>query len=230
LLLAIRYVRDVETMPKKRPGRWGIVGQTLKLYARDLSAAGAAQTFAQMIRSGRQLIIPLYAANELGLGAASIGFIMTASSVVDVAMFFPAGQLMDRYGRKTAAVPSFAIMALGVALIPFAHSFTTLLLVGLVIGAGNGIGSGTMMTLGADLAPKEATGEFLGVWRLIGDSGQFLGPTVVGVIAGLLSLQGSAWALSAIGVAAALTLALLVRETRIDPAVVPQGEPVARSS
>jgi MFS family permease len=230
LLLAIRYVRDVETMPKKRPGRWGIVGQTLKLYARDLSAAGAAQTFAQMIRSGRQLIIPLYAANELGLGAASIGFIMTASSVVDVAMFFPAGQLMDRYGRKTAAVPSFAIMALGVALIPFAHSFTTLLLVGLVIGAGNGIGSGTMMTLGADLAPKEATGEFLGVWRLIGDSGQFLGPTVVGVIAGLLSLQGSAWALSLIGVAAALTLALLVRETRIDPAVVPQGEPVARSS
>ena len=78
-----------------------------------------------------------------------------------------------------------------------------------------------------------AKGEFggrVGIWRLIGDSGAFLGPTVVGVIAGLLSLQGSAWVLSGIGVAAALTLALLVRETRIDPAVVTSGEPVAGRS
>jgi len=230
LLLAVRYVHDVAAMPKRRPGRWGIVRKTLRLYARDLSAAGAAQTFAQMIRSGRQLIIPLYAASELGLDAAAIGFIMSASSIIDVVMFFPAGLLMDRFGRKTAAVPSFAIMALGVALIPLAHSFTTLLLVSLIIGGGNGIGSGTMMTLGADLAPPEATGEFLGIWRLIGDSGAFLGPTVVGIIAGLLSLQGSAWVLAGIGVAAALTLALLVRETRIDPALVATGEPVAGRS
>jgi MFS family permease len=155
---------------------------------------------------------------------------MTASSVIDVAMFVPAGMLMDRFGRKTASVPSFAIMAFGMALIPLAHSFWSLLAVGLVIGAGNGIGSGSMMTLGADLAPPGATGEFLGIWRLIGDSGSFLGPTVVGVIAGVLSLQGSAYALSVIGIMAALTLALLVRETRVVPAVVdPVDRQVVRS-
>ncbi len=220
LLLAVRYVQSSDMLGRRVPGRWGIVRTTIKTYARDLSAAGAAQTFGQMIRAGRLLIIPLYASQELNLGPAQIGLVMTASSVLDVAMFVPAGILMDRFGRKTASVPSFAVMAIGTAMIPLSSSFITLMIVGLVIGAGNGLGSGAMMTLGADLAPKGATGEFLGIWRLIGDLGSFLGPIVVGVIAGVFSLSGSAYALSLIGFAAALTLALLVRETRASPAVV----------
>lgn len=220
LALAVKFVKATDFEHERKPGRWAIVGHTLKTYARDLSAAGAAQTFAQVIRSGRQLIIPLYASRELNMDAAQIGLLMTASSIVDVAMFAPAGMMMDRFGRKTASVPSFAIMAVGMALIPLAHSFWPLLAIGMVIGAGNGIGSGSMMTLGADLAPPEATGEFLGIWRLIGDSGAFLGPTIVGVIAGLFSLQGSAYALSVFGIMAALTLGLLVRETRVSPLTV----------
>jgi MFS-type transporter involved in bile tolerance (Atg22 family) len=76
-----------------------------------------------------------------------------------------------------------------------------------------------MMTLGADLAPPGATGEFLGVWRLIGDLGAVLGPVSVGWIAAAFGLVGGAWALAAVGVAASLTLALLVRETRAGPRV-----------
>lgn len=220
LVLAVKFVKATDFPSDRAPGRWKIVGQTLRTYARDLSAAGAAQTFAQVVRSGRQLIIPLYASKELNLDVAEIGLLMTSASVIDVAMFLPAGMLMDRLGRKTASVPSFAIMAFGMALIPFADSFWTLLPVGMIIGAGNGIGSGSMMTLGADLAPPEATGEFLGIWRLIGDSGSFLGPTTVGVIAALFSLQGSAYALSVFGIMAALTLGLLVRETRVNPVMV----------
>jgi len=83
-----------------------------------------------------------------------------------------------------------------------------------VIGLGNGLGSGTMMTLGADLAPEGATGEFLGLWRLIGDAGAFLGPISVGLIAGAAGLRGSAMLLAVVGVAASLTLAFLVQETR----------------
>lgn len=220
LVLAVRFVQSVDNLGKKVPGRWGIVRRTMRDYARDLSAAGAAQTFGQMIRAGRLLIIPLYATNELGLGPAQVGLVMTASSAVDVAMFIPAGILMDRFGRKTASVPSFAVMAIGTAMIPLAHSFLSLMAVCLIIGAGNGLGSGAMMTLGADLAPVGATGEFLGIWRLIGDAGGFLGPIVVGVMAGAFSLQGSAYALALIGFAASLTLALLVRETRVSPVVV----------
>jgi MFS family permease len=205
--------------------RWSLVRKVIKENGRDLGAAGLAQTFAQMVRAGRQFIIPVYGSAVLGLSAAEIGVIMTIATILDVAMFVPAGILMDRWGRKTASVPSFAIMAIGIALIPLTSSYAELLIAACIIGLGNGIGSGSMMTLGADLAPRGATGEFLGIWRLIGDAGGFLGPIAVGVIAASTSLNGSAYLLSAIGFSATLTLAFLVKETRITATTVaaPRG-------
>ncbi|MEA2515756.1 MAG: hypothetical protein QOJ59_5245 [Thermomicrobiales bacterium] len=216
LVLSVRFIKPT---PRTRTkiggrGRWQIVGVVLRRNWRDLAAAGVAQTLAQMIRAGRLFIVPLYGADVVGLDAAEVGLIMTVSALVDVSMFVPAGFLMDRFGRKTAAVPSFAVMAAGVAMIPLADSFATLVAATAVIGLGNGLGSGTMMTLGADLAPEGATGEFLGLWRLIGDAGAFLGPVSVGLIAGAVGLRGSAVVLAVVGVAATMTLAFLVQETR----------------
>src|SRR5699024_8612865 len=156
--------------------RWALVRKTVQENSSDLLAAGVAQLFAQMIRQGRQLLIPLIGTSIADLTAAEVGLVMTISAVVDMSMFFPAGFLMDRYGRKFATVPSFAIMGIGLALLPIASSFATMAAIGIVIGLGNGLGSGSMMTLGADLAPEGATGEFLGIWRLIGDVGMVAGP------------------------------------------------------
>ncbi|MCC6315531.1 MAG: MFS transporter [Thermomicrobiales bacterium] len=197
-----------------RAARWRVVGASMRANGRDLGAASTAQTLGQMIRTGRYLIIPLYGADRLGLDAGQIGLILTVGAMLDVSMFVPAGWLMDRFGRKVAAVPSFGIMALGVALIPRADSFRALLVAALVIGLGNGLGSGVMMTLGADLAPAGATGEFLGIWRLIGDVGAALGPLTVGWVAASFGLANGAYVLAGIGLLTALTLAVLVRETR----------------
>nr|MBA3414882.1 MFS transporter [Chloroflexia bacterium] len=220
LALAVSVVL-IEAAPRvvvaPRGVRWGLVAAAVKASGRDLGAAALAQTLAQMIRAGRYLIIPLYGADRLGLDPGRIGLVMTVGALVDVSMFVPAGWLMDRFGRKTASVPSFAVMAVGVGLIPLARDFNGLLLASVVIGLGNGLGSGAMMTLGADLAPPGATGEFLGVWRLIGDLGAVLGPITVGWVAVAFGLVGGAWALAGVGVAASLTLALLVRETRAGP-------------
>jgi MFS family permease len=197
--------------------RWRLVGTGVRHNARDLGAAATAQTLGQMIRAGRFLIIPLWGAEQLGLDAAQVGTIVTAGAILDVSMFIPAGMLMDRFGRKVAAVPSFALMALGIGLIPLTRDFLTLLLVAMLIGLGNGLGSGLMMTLGADLAPPGATGEFLGIWRLIGDVGAVTGPLMVGAVAAAIGLSGGAWVLSVAGWLAVFTLARLVRETRVRP-------------
>lgn len=218
LIKPVPKVHDADALTVRR--RWMLVRHTLRAAWRDFTAASVAQTFGQMIRAGRHLIIPLFAANELGLDVAQIGLIMSVSAIVDVSMFVPAGFLMDRFGRKVASVPSFAVMAIGVGLIPFATDFTTLMLAGVVIGLGNGLGSGAMMTLGADMAPAGATGEFLGIWRLIGDTGGAAGPLLVGVVAGSLGLAGSSYVLAGFGLAASLTIALLVRETRQQPLAV----------
>jgi hypothetical protein len=95
------------------------------------------------------------------------------------------------------------------------------------MGLGNGIGSGTMMTLGADLAPRQATGEFLGVWRLIGDVGATGGPLAVGAIADAVGLTLAAFSLAGVGVLAAGTLLLFVKET-LDQG--PQAAPALRTA
>ena len=193
--------------------RWRKLGEIARRQYQDLATAGAAQIFAGHDRSGRQIIIPLYGASALGLDVAAIGTIISIAAAIDMSLFIPAGILIDRLGRKFASVPSFLIMGIGMGLIPLAGDYASLLLATGVMAFGNGIGSGTMMTLGADLAPKEAVGEFLGLWRLIGDMGQTSGPMVVGTIGDAFGLGVAAFSLAGVGVLAAVTLALFVRET-----------------
>jgi MFS family permease len=219
LAVALVLLKPTPRAPARlaRGVRWALVARLVQSNWQDLLSASVAMTLGQMIRAGRHLIIPLYGAERLGLDAAQIGLVISLGAVIDISMFLPAGVLMDRFGRKVAAVPSFAIMALGVALIPLAADFTGLLLAAMVIGLGNGLGSGVMMTLGADLAPPEATGEFLGVWRLLGDTGSAVGPIAIGFVAGWFGLAGGALVLAGLGLLASLTLALLVQETRVSP-------------
>jgi MFS family permease len=190
------------------------LGRVFREHRRTLIPAGIAMFLGTMIRSGTKIAIPLYGSDVVGLDLDQIGLIVTLSAAVDMSMFYLAGVLMDRYGRKFASVPSFAIQGLGMALVPLAFSFSTLLLATLVIGFGNGIGSGTMLTLGSDLAPTDSMGEFLGMWRLIGDTGQMGAPLVIGSIADALSLSMATLAIAASGLGAAAVLALFVPETR----------------
>ena len=51
----------------------------LKAHYRTLASAGTAQIFGQMIRAGRVVVIPLFAADVLGLSVDQIGFIVSLS-------------------------------------------------------------------------------------------------------------------------------------------------------
>ena len=179
---------------------------------RILAGAGTGQILAQTIRAGRQAIIPLYAADILGLDIASIGVLLSLASAMDMALFYPAGWIMDHLGRKFAIVPSFLIQAVGMFLVPFTSTFAGLFAAVSLVSLGNGIGAGSMMTLGADLAPERTQAEFLGIWRLIGDGGRIGGPVVVGQIAELVALPVAAWAIAATGLCAAVAFHFLVPE------------------
>ena len=175
--------------------------------------AGIGYLFSQMVRAGRGIIIPLYAADVIGLDVGAIGLIISISSAVEVSQFLVAGLIMDRLGRKVAIVPCFTIQGLGMLLLPLTGSFAGLLAVAAVMGFGNGLGSGVMMTLGADLAPPDSRGEFLGVWRLVGDAGGTGAPLVVGTIADLLALPAAALVIAGTGLVAAGIFGFLVPET-----------------
>ena len=216
LVITLRYVpesRERVEATQRRP-HWRTLGQIVATYRRDLLAAGSAQVLAQMIRAGREIIVPLYGATALGLDVAAVGVILTVSAAIDMSLFGVAGLLQDRLGRKWASVPSMIILGTGMAMVPLTGGYVSLLIAAAVMGLGNGIGSGTMMTLGSDLAPRNAMGEFLGMWRLIGDGGNTGGPLVVGAVADLTGLALAAVVLAGVGALAAANLAWFVPETR----------------
>ncbi len=182
-------------------------------HARLLATAGVGQVCVQTLRRGCNIIIPLYGDEVIGLTTQEVRTVVMASSAVDMSMFPIAGHMMDRFGRRFATVPGVFIFATGMVLMPFTGTFTTLLLAAIFMRMGNGIASGTMMTLGADLAPHEGTGEFLGLWRLTGDFGGSAGPVIVGNLADLFGLSYSGFALGGIGYLAVAIFLRLVPET-----------------
>ena len=217
LLLVIMMVPRTQATQVREQGSLKSYVQQLWSTANDqyriLTTVGAGQLFAQMVRTGRDVLIPLYGADVLGLDVAQIGWISTIASAIDMTLFYPVGMVMDRWGRKYAIVPSFLVQGIGLALIPLTTGFLGLAAVGGVIGFGNGLGSGTMLTLGADLAPADVRGEFLGMWRLIGDLGFTLGPSIAGAVAAALALPTAALVMGSSGVVASMIFLFLVPET-----------------
>jgi MFS family permease len=181
-------------------------------YARVFITAGYAVFGLQTMRAARQLMIPLLGAH-LGLDATSIGLIFSASAAVDMILVYPTGMAMDRFGRKIAGIPCMVLFVIGLALLPTADSFASLLVVALFLGVANGLGSGIVLTMGSDLAPQERRGEFLGVWRLIGDGGAVSAPAIIGALVAVSSLATAAYAVAGIGTSATLVLMLFVQET-----------------
>jgi MFS family permease len=166
----------------------------------------------QMLRIGRQTILPLWG-EHISLDVAAIGLIFGLSRAVELLLVYPAGLLMDRRGRKWAAVPCIILQAIALSLIPLSRGFTGLLLGSLLAGFGNGLGSGIVLTLGADLSPRSSTAEFLGIWHLLSDMGATTGPLLIGLVSQVFGLQAAPFLITAIGVLGAWLMIAKVPET-----------------
>jgi len=88
-----------------------------------------------------------------------------------------------------------------------------------VLGVGNGLSSGILLTLGADVAPKGDPAPFLGSWRTLTDAGGAISPLLVSGIAAVSSLSIATGAVGAIGLLGAFAFLRWV------PRFVPQVRP-----
>lgn len=181
---------------------------------RTLATAGFVAISLQVLRSARQALIPLWG-DHIGLGAAQISLIFAVSAGIEMVVFYPMGVLMDRRGRKWAALPCLVLLSVGLALIPLTSTFLELLLIGGLIGLANGIGSGVNMTLGSDLSPRLGRSQFLGLWRLISDVGTAGGPVLVAAATYFFSLAAAPIAVAGLGLAGAVVMWRAVPETLV---------------
>lgn len=175
--------------------------QTLHEYWPVLRTLGVAILLIGAIRGARTNVLPLWA-EHLGISPEATSVIFGIANAADMLLFYPAGKIMDSFGRLWIGVPAMIIMGASFAVIPFTSTYFTLSIVAVILGFGNGISSGILMTLGADVAPCTGRAQFLGVWRLFSDAGSVLGPAVLTAGAALGSLAAGIWTMAALGAAA----------------------------
>lgn len=188
-----------------RPRESVSVVQVWRRHGRLFGTLGLAVFAVGAVRAARPTVVPLWA-DHIGLDAQTTSVIFGIGAALDMALFYPAGRVMDRFGRLSVALPCMVVLGGTMMLMPLTHSMVGLTLLILVMSAGNGLGSGIVMTLGADVAPREATVSFLAQWRFMGDSGNAAGPLLVSAIA-VWSLAAAIVAVGAVGLLAAAGMA-----------------------
>lgn len=180
------------------------VWSVLSAHRRTLLTLGSAVVVLGASRSVRNGLLPLWA-ESVGISASTTSLIFGLAAFVDIVFFYPGGWMMDRYGRMVVAVPVVLTVAVAALLLPLTSGPIGVAAVMVLIAVGNGLGSGIVMTLGADTAPVRGRSQYLGGWRLCGDVGNSGGPFLISAVAtvaplatasivvGVLGLAGTVW-------------------------------------
>ncbi|WP_199042750.1 MFS transporter [Glycomyces salinus] len=203
--------------PERPGGTWSVLAR----HRRVLLTLGVGVLLISAARATRQSIVPLWAESQ-GLDAATTSIIFGISAAVDMLLFYPGGAIMDRFGRMWVALPTMIVFAVGFTILPLAGTAVTIGLVACLMGLGNGVSSGIVLTLGADVAPDEGRRRFLGGWRLCADLGNVAGPGLISLITLAFPLAAASVALGAVSLLGAGWLARWVPVYAPRPAAEPQ--------
>lgn len=169
-----------------------------RTHARLLLTLGVGVAVISGLRAARLVILPLWALH-LGLDGVQASQIFVASGLLELVVVYPGGWMMDRLGRLAVTVPLMLVLSVAFLLLPLANDTATLIAVALVMAIGNGLGSGIVMTLGADNAPPIGRAQFLGAWRLCGELGNAGGTLGLTAVTAVVSLPAAAVTLGVIG-------------------------------
>lgn len=180
--------------------RYGVLA-TISYHRGVLMRLGISAAALSAVRSARQVILPLWGVS-LGLDASTIAVVVGVSGAIDFALFYASGQVMDRFGRIWAALPALLLMGAGLIALSLTHDLDQasmwFALMAAVLGLGNGLSSGILLTYGADLAPETDPATFLGAWRTLTDAGGAAAPVLVASIVALASLPLAAGVMGAV--------------------------------
>lgn len=156
-----------------------------------------AQFFSNIARSGmagQTGPALIFGAYVFGLGSAELGTIAFLVGVVTVPVTFLNGQIIDRYGRKSAFVPASKVLA--AALLTFSliailswplWTFIAAFAIGNIALA---FMAGTLQTITSDIAPTYHRGRFIALSRITVSSGTLATPLIYASALALLATPG----------------------------------------
>lgn len=127
-------------------------------------------------------VIPVLGQDRLRLSPDRIGFALALSSLAGFALAYPAGVLVDRYGRKTVIVPATLLSSASLLLFLLAPSYAWFLAAAMVWSIAQGVGGAAPAAYAADVAPPRMNAAAMSLYRTLADSGYVVGPIVLGLV------------------------------------------------
>jgi MFS family permease len=158
-------------------------------------------------------IIPILARDRLALDPDRIGFGLALASVVGLLLAYPAGVLVDRYGRKIIIVPSTILSGISLLLFLTAPTYAWFLLACAAWSVAMGVSGAAPAAYAADTAPGGMNAAALSTYRMLADMGYVVGPIVLGLVADLAGANAALAATATMLVAVAVLFARLAPET-----------------
>jgi MFS family permease len=229
LIPVLMFIKDVEDVhPRERMGAGKDAAKTmLRVIVPRLGFFAVA--FAGALARGPIFagLFHLYAAFTYDLGPKAIGLLATAGSAMSLPIGFLAGWLMDRFGRRRALIPGFIgtgatlLLLAGTALLH--ASLVWYVAAYLTVVVTQSFTSGSNQTIGADVAPPEARGVFLGFWNFTSQSGASLSPIAFAYLADTAGYPAAFTMLAVAALSVAVMLATYIPETS-KPVMVRSGQ------
>ncbi|TDW31049.1 MFS transporter [Cryobacterium psychrophilum] len=187
------------------PGLFATIRDSRALLVR----LGTGAALVGAMRASRTVMLPLWAVS-IGISAPHTALIIGIAGGIDFALFYVSGQIMDRFGRMWSALPSMLGLAAGHLVLALTHDLPAnvewFIGIAMFLSLANGIGSGLLMTLGADLAPKIGPAAFLGAWRFTADAGSAAAPLAVAGLTGVATLSIASGVMGMVGLFGAILL------------------------
>ncbi len=176
----------------------GRIAAVARRNLRLLLTQGAGVGMISALRTARVVLLPLWALH-IGLGGVDSSQVFLVAALAEICLVYPGGAIMDRLGRVWIVAAVMTTVSIAFLLLPFAQSKAALIAVALVMALGNGLGSGIVMTLGADAAPALDRAQFLAAWRMCGEVGNTGGSLGLTAVTALISLPVAAVSLGVAG-------------------------------
>jgi MFS family permease len=133
-------------------------------------------------------LVPLHGTEVLHLSAAQIGYVMTVSGLINLAIVFVTGGLSDRWGRKALIVPSGIVIAASLLAFAFAQNYVWYLVAGLLWGLGAGISGPVSAAYVTDRVKGNNYESAMALYRMLSDVGYIIGPLLLGVFSQLYDI------------------------------------------
>jgi MFS family permease len=179
-VLALRSKNMKSIVVEKRPESRFIIKQVLSsLRNWNVLSVCFSNFFRRFMGVGLyQTVLLLYLNQDLGLSVANIGWIVSMRIAGMVIFLLVAGVLSDRFGRRPVLVAGFTVSGISLLIFSLTMNLAFLLLASFIGGIGDGLGMTTLMALLTDIAPLNARGVVIGLYRTFQDLGGFIGPIV----------------------------------------------------